>query len=92
MSKISHLFERLLFNFLFPKIQKKILRAALFYEKTEHHIAASTNTACLAFYFDIMKAFDSVPHDGLWETFPPLVSIKNFHLFLTLTCSDVHKA
>ena len=77
LRKLSRLFECLLSNFLYPKIQKKILpRQHSFMKKRSttpqllHYVnllycLQDTNTACLTNYFDIMKAFDSVPHDGL---------------------------
>ena len=76
LSKLSLLFELLLLNFLYLKIQKKSPRQRGFMKERSttsellQYVAVlyglqDTNTAYLAIYFDIMKAFDSVAYDGL---------------------------
>ena len=96
LNKLSLIFERLLFNFIYPKIQKKISsRQHGFMKKRSttsqllHYVnllysLQDTNTACLAIYFDIMKAFDSVPHDGLMRKLSAFGFDKKF-LFLLIS-------
>ena len=93
LSNLSLLFERLLFNFLYPEIQKEIRATAWFYEKRSttsqllHYVnllycLQDTNTACLAIYFEIMKTFDSVPHDGLMRKLSGFGFDKKFLSFI----------
>ena len=84
-SKLTLLLERFLFNFLYPKSKKTPRDSMVLWKKRSttsqllHYVnllygLQDTNTACLAIFFDILKAFDSVPHDGRMRKLSSLFS------------------
>ena len=79
LCKLSLLFERLLLDFIYPKVKSQISpkqHGFMKHRSTSSQLVHYTqllynlldkNTPCVTVYFDIMKAFDSVPHDRLLE-------------------------
>ena len=77
LPKLSLLLERLLFNFIYPKIRHQIKREQHGFMKSRSTIsqmimyldsvysARDTNSPAISIYFDVRKAFDSVSHQIL---------------------------
>ena len=74
LCKLSLILERIIFNFLYPKVLKLIHRKQHGFMKARSTVtqmisyldlvyrAMDSNTPTLSIYFDVQKAFDSVPH------------------------------
>ena len=77
LPKLSLLLERLLFNFIYPKIRHQIKREQHGFMKSRNLIsqmimyldsvysARDTNSPAISIYFDVGKSFDSVSHQIL---------------------------